>query len=290
MQPYTYLTLDLETKGGRPEDAERAMRMHWKPASNWKPATIGERYLEMLAKKQERLALIDGSEVISIALRSDSEARVLHCLYLHAPNPQTGAMIEGFATQRDMLVALRALIDACVTPDTHLVGHNIRDFDLPKLRMAYLREGLRLPLCLASDEQPIFDTMQVWGRRFSANRDCFVSVADVCEELGIETHKDLVDGSQVDGLYAEGKFDTIIKYNLLDVLVEHEMFRRMTGQNSDVEGQRSKVEGGQPAKPAALPASPSPESSDPNLQPVGTIADLPPVEPPAKPKSKRKVE
>lgn len=283
MQPYAYLTLDLETKGGRPEDAERAMRMHWKPASNWKPATIGERYLEMLAKKQERLALIDGSEVISVALRSDSEARVLHCLYEHAPNAASGAMIEGFKTQRDMLVALRVLLNTRVSHETHLVGHNIRDFDLPKLRMVYLREGLTLPLCLAADDQPLFDTMQVWGRRFSSNRDCFVSVADVCEELGIDNHKDLVDGSQVDGLYAEGKFDTIIKYNLLDVLTEHEMFRRMTGQNDDA---------ATPPVRQAAPATSEP-ASDPSLQPVGastTVAELPPAEAPAKPKSKRKVE
>lgn len=235
MNTLTWLTLDIETAGGRPEDAERDMRMNWAPSSSWKADTIGKRYLEMLDKKRERLGLIDGSGIISIALRSNPEAaqtRVLHCLYDSPAANAGGALIEGFKSERDMLLALRGLLDMQVAPETTLVGHNVQDFDLPKLRMAYLRSGLKLPACL-SGFQPVYDTMREWGKRFSATRDPFVSVADVLEVLGIQHHKQLIDGADVEQLYAEGKHDLLIKYNLLDVLAEDELFRRMTGQLED---------------------------------------------------------
>lgn len=275
MQLFNWLTLDIETIGGRPEDAERDMRMNWAPNPTWKPDTIGKRYLEMLEKKRERLALIDGSRVVSVALRSNPEAaqtRVLHCLYVHDANAVGGALIEGFATEREMLAALRALLGAHVGDQTTLVGHNIADFDLPKLRMAYLRNGLALPACLAGD-QDIFDTMRVWGRKFSATRDPFVSLADVFEILGVESHKDLVDGSQVDQLYAEGKHDLLIKYNLLDVLAEDELFRRMTGQLDDAAaGAAAGVVGAPALKTSDSPdvAAPvDPEPTDPAQAELG---------------------
>lgn len=236
--PYATLALDIETAGGRPEDAERDMRTNWSPSPNWKAETIGNRYLEMLEKKKERLALIDGSAVISDALIGvdSTGARSIGCfhsLYSHEPKRVEAADVFGFVSERDALYAKRTMLDANCDPDTCLVGHNIIEFDLPKLRMAYLRHGLQLPHVLASQYQPVFDTMREWGKRFSATRNPFISVADVLEVLGIESHKSLVDGSQVEQLYKDGRHDTIIKYNLLDVIVEHDLFLRMTGQHPD---------------------------------------------------------
>lgn len=228
--PYLYLTLDIETRAGRPEDAERDMRMNWAPSAAWKDETIGKRYHEMLDKKKERLALIDGSHVISIALKSDVDAAVIHCMRAEQPHPLAEARVQGFDTERDMLTALRYVFDTMCDEHTVLVGHNIRDFDLKKLRMAYARNGLRIPAVLGNE---VFDTMREWGFRFSATNDPFVSVADVCEVLGIPHHKNLVDGSQIEQLWAAGQFDTIINYNLLDVRTEHDLFLRMTGQNQD---------------------------------------------------------
>lgn len=239
--PYTTLTIDIETVAGRPEDAERDMRMNWSPTPNWKPDTIGKRYLEMLDKKKERLALIDGSRVISAAVLGVNEfgARSIGCfhsLYAHEPHRMESADIYGFATEREMLIALRTVFDTQCGPEACLVGHNVIEFDLPKLRMAYLRNGLNLPGALADQSQPVFDTMREWGKRFSSNRNPFVSVADVLEVLGMDSHKGVIDGSQVEQLYAASKHDTIIKYNLLDVIAEHDLFLRMTGQSGDREG------------------------------------------------------
>lgn len=264
--PYEWLTIDLETIAGRPDSAERWMRQNWSPNNNWKPATVGERYFEMLASKREKLALLDGAPVVCIGLRSESELRCLHSMYAHPPKQAHGALIEGFGSQREMLVALRTLLDARVAAATQIAGHNILQFDLRKLRFAFLQEGLRLPKCLSAHEQATFDTMKEFCNRYSMEGGIMVALDDVLEAFGLPTHKDVVTGADVGKLHAEGKFDLIIQYTILDVLAESDVYKRMTGRSVDEAPRQAPiaqppsdpqlVSVGAPAVPAAAPEAP----------------------------------
>jgi len=230
-QFYEWLALDIETTDGRPEHAERWMRMNWSPTPSWKDETIGKRYRELLEKKKQKLALLDESPIILVTLVSnENELRAIHCMYEHQPKNMFGALVEGFATQAEMLAALRNLLDAKVFNDTTIVGHNIKHFDLNKLRWANLRESLRLPVALQL-KMPIYDTMLEYGRRFSLNRNPYIALDDVLELLEMDSHKKVMSGADVPDLYRAGKYDTIIQYGLLDVLDEAEVFLRMTGQS-----------------------------------------------------------
>lgn len=230
---YKYLILDIETRDGSPDEVERWMRTCWKPANNWKPETIGARYQEMYAKKLEKLALMDNAPICSIALKSDTETRCIHALYAHAPRQIGAALIEGYASEREMLVALRNLCDRALDANTILAGHNVRHFDLAHMRLRYLANGLRLPLCLVNPEQPVFDLMREYCSRFSHNSEIMVAMGDVLEALKLDNHKQIVDGADIGELIKAGKFDTVIQYNLLDVLAEEDVFKRMTGQAQD---------------------------------------------------------
>ena len=108
--PYIHFCLDIETANSEPTEAERWMRQAWAPAANWKPATIGERYLEMLAKKKERLALLDTSPIIAVGIKTDRDLRCLHSMRQAEPILEAG-LVEGFGTEREMLSALRNLLD-----------------------------------------------------------------------------------------------------------------------------------------------------------------------------------
>lgn len=228
--PYGYCVLDIETGNGRPEGAEHWMRVNWSPSPNWKAETIGKRYLEALERKRERMALLETAPIICVALKSDTELRCLHAMGAHDPRVvEGGGLVEGFGDMAGMLLALRCLLDAMMEPEAPLVGHNIRGFDLPRLRLAYLRNGLRLPVCLAQQNQATFDTMLEYGRRFGGGRDAFVSLDDVLEAFGLESHKGLIDGKDVPTLHAAGQAATIVRYAMLDVLAEAEVFERMTG-------------------------------------------------------------
>ncbi|RMF87704.1 MAG: hypothetical protein D6741_20235, partial [Planctomycetota bacterium] len=229
----------------------------------WKAATIGSRFLEAYEKKKERLALLDTAPIISVAIRTEADCRVIH----HLPVDETqvaGAALERTDDQEAMLRRVRDYLDQC-TPDTVLIGHNIRHFDLPKLRHAMLRHGIRLPQCLVDRDQPLFDTMIEWNR-YTLDERPMVSLCEVLDACGLPNHKQLIDGAFVPDLYEQGEHLAILTYAVVDVVAEWTLFLRMTGQ----EGDRPL-----PAKPPVMdnsPGNPTP------ICPAATIAgriDLP---------------
>lgn len=59
-----------------------------------------------------------------------------------------GWPVVACSDERSLLLALRAWLDSGTSPATTVVGHNLRAFDLPKLRHAFVRHGLKLPAIL----------------------------------------------------------------------------------------------------------------------------------------------
>lgn len=228
-----WLAVDIETAGGRPEDAEAWMRQQWEPSKAWKPETIGNRYLEMLGKKVERLALLDASQIIVVTVRTPLETVAVHCMKASAIEQVEGAFVQGYATEAEMLVALRGFMMARADDSTVICGHNIVSFDLPRLRGAFLRNGIQLPSQLARPDLPLFDSMREFTRRFSADTEqgAMISLNDLLERIGMASHKKLIDGADVPKLYQDGQHDVLIRYALLDVVTESEVFLRMTGRS-----------------------------------------------------------
>lgn len=229
--PTAWVAIDIETAGGRPEDAEEWMRRNWEPSAKWKPETIGARYLEMLAKKTERLALLDASQIIAIGIRTPVELGLFHSMQAAPPSTVEGSFVQGFVGERQMLAAFRAFTSTRTSEETLLVGHNIGHFDLPRLRLAFLRNGLQLPAVLAADGQPVFDTMREFCRRFSADSDSngMISLDALLAKIGLPSHKDVASGADVPGMFAAGAFDAIVRYCLLDVATEAIVFERLAG-------------------------------------------------------------
>lgn len=233
--PFAFLALDIETANGRPDEAERHMRLTWSPSSKWKALTIGERYLDAEETWKGKLALLDTAPIVVVSLQTESELRCLHALGAAPPHEVHGGVVEGFGSMREMLIALRTGLDARVGPETPLVGHNIVEFDLPKLRHAYVRSGLRLPVCLRDRDQPVYDCMVEFVRRFCVGRSrIMVSLSDLLDELRLPNHKREMDGSQVPRLVEEGRVDELVAYALRDAAIEAELYRRMSGMGEDV--------------------------------------------------------
>jgi hypothetical protein len=247
-QPYAHVCLDIETGNADPAEAERWMRLYWSPSPGWKPETIGNRYLEALEKKKERLALLDASPILCVSIKTDRDLRCLHAMGRQEPRLVGGGLVEGFASERDMLKALRNLLDSRADEGTAIIGHNLRDFDLPKLRTAFLRNRLNIPVALVSRELPIFDTMKEFYYGFTLlEKQPFISLEDLAENFGLAHHKDVSDGETIAALHAAGRVDDIVAYAMLDVLLEYDLFRRMTGQAGDEEHSPQ-------AAPQAVPA------------------------------------
>lgn len=232
-----WLAIDIETVAGRPEELERHLRLFYAPPANMKtPEAIGRNWIAFRDTKSEKQGLLDSARVIVVSLATPEETRVLHCLREEEirQHPSGLGWIEGFETRRQMLLALRAGLDALVGPETVLVGHNIRGFDLPRLRWSYQAERLRMPPALAG-EPPTFDTMREYGRRFSMVDRPFIALADLLELFGLPNHKGELDGSRIQEYFEAGRFEEILTYALQDAAVEANLYLRMTGQVDDDE-------------------------------------------------------
>jgi len=227
IMPPGYVVLDIETIAGDPSDAEMWMRRAWKPTATWKPETIGSRWLDALEVKKEKLALMDGSPIISVALQTESDRRCIHWLECDEA-AINGASLMRVISEAEMLKEVRLLLDM-VSPETILAGHNIRGFDLPRLRRAYLKHGLRVPMCLAWRDQPFFDTMREWCR-YSVDDRLFVPLSECLDAAGLPNHKAETSGEDVGRLYSERKYKDLLTYAVQDVVAETALFLQMTGQ------------------------------------------------------------
>jgi len=226
-----YVVLDIETVAGCPDDAEAAFLRVFCPNPNWKAATIGERYLDALQQRRERLALLDSSPLITVALATDTDCRILHWLPVES-SALYGVPLERYSSERMMLARLRDYLESC-SDTTLFVGHNIVGFDLPRLRLRYLTNGLRIPRPLTNTHQPVYDTMLVWTDLFSIEGAKFISLHDCLEIARLPSHKTIVSGADVQRLYDAGEYLTLLLYAILDVLAERALFLCMTGQSDD---------------------------------------------------------
>jgi hypothetical protein len=218
--------IDIETISCDPVEAEEWARVHWSPAANWKPETIGQRYLDAIAKKKERLALLDKAPILSVCIGTESEIRLFHWCDCSTPNIGTAA-IERHPDEGAMLNAVRDWLSRCDS-DTILNGHNIKGFDLRKLRNRMMGNGIRPPDCFLERGQRVFDSMLEWSR-YTLNDSQFVALSEILDTLHIPNHKASCNGGMVQELYEAKRFDELLTYAVLDVVAEYAVFCRLAG-------------------------------------------------------------
>ncbi len=110
-------------------------------------------------------------------------------------------------------------VSALGEPVTY-VGHAISSFDLPFIRQRAIVHRRKAPLSLRKawaakpwDTEHVGDTMLAW----SPDRDKRISLDRLCRLLGIPSPKaGGVDGSQVYGLWQQGRLQEIADYCALE--------------------------------------------------------------------------
>lgn len=236
LKPANWICIDIET-GDAPEEAIQAAIDAWKPPKNWKPETVEKNRAEHAAKAWEKAALLDASPILCVVAKTDVAGSVFNGMDTTSGVP--GWDNHPCGTERGMLVALRSWLDRTTTPETVIVGHNIRGFDLPKIRNAYIRNGLRLPEILKprlrdEEKAETVDTMSLYKAFSMENRDnLFISLDTVAAGLGIERPKQIIDGSQVPKLHKEGRYEPILIYCAIDTATTARAWQLMTGQVGD---------------------------------------------------------
>lgn len=232
LSPAHWVVLDIET-GHAPESAIQDALASWKAPKNWKTETVEAKRSVAAEGIREKIALLDAAPIICAGVRSSDQGAVM----FNGMGDPGIVMLEGWsietaADERGMLVALGRWLDCIAGPDTSLVGHNVRGFDLPKLRNAYVRHRLALPLCLKprvfGDAQPVVDTMSLFKSFSSEHRDDFaVSLDVVCAAFGVPRPKQYMTGADAPRLHAEGRYAEVLTYCAIDIDATAEVYRLM---------------------------------------------------------------
>jgi predicted PolB exonuclease-like 3'-5' exonuclease len=109
-----------------------------------------------------------------------------------------------------------------------IVGHNVLDFDLLFILQRSIINGVRpsrdIPFARFKD-WPVFDTMQEWCKWSFRGK---VSLAALCEALGIPVKQTGLDGSKVYDYYMAGRLEEIYEYCKSDVVAAREVYKRLT--------------------------------------------------------------
>ncbi|MBR4429035.1 MAG: hypothetical protein IKS78_06735 [Clostridia bacterium] len=256
-QSCRHICLDLETSAA-PESAVQTTMRFWKaPATTKDPEKIEAARQKAEAKFREKSAVLDGAPIGCIVAASESGTAVFSCV---KNTPKTLAALPAVKViyapdERGMLIHFRAWLDSHGGPDTVLIGHNIKHFDLPKLRNAYITHRLQLP-ALLQGANPVYDTMKEYLHGFTTEHegDRFVKLAEIQAKFGLQEYKDKMDGAEAARLIALGQdTDKVLAYCWLDTMTTYQAFLHMTGQMPD--------EAPQPK--ADIPEQPQPKAEQP---------------------------
>lgn len=234
-----WLVLDIET-GDAPAEAVAAALEAWKAPSNVKDvAKIEARKQEAAAKLADRAALLDASPILCVALQSDRARLVLNGMDHSAPSID-GWPVVPCGDERGLLLALRVWLDANTGPETVIVGHNVRSFDLPKLRHAYVRHGLKLPAILKprlkdEDRTEVVDTAALFKAFSMEHRDDFCPSLDVvAASFGIPRPKQHMSGADCPRLFREGQIATVLTYCCIDTTTTCRAYQLMISIAADL--------------------------------------------------------
>lgn len=229
-----HFCFDLETGHADKADILRKMK-NYAPKNVKDPEKIRAKKIEAFKKTKEKDALLDSSPIVCLAVATNAGNALFECIKNQCP-PKTikdvSAEIHHYDGEKEMLLGLAEWMTPRVTAQTVLVGFNIRGFDLPKLRSAFIRQRVPLPDALIPGVNEIYDVMKNFTSYYSTEyyRQEFVKLREVLECFKLPTYKEVVTGAMVPDLAEQGQSEVILSYNYLDAVATYQAFLLMTGQ------------------------------------------------------------
>lgn len=238
----SYAVIDVET--GDPPNLKELVRLEmeeWEPKGNVTNADkIRDQKEAAEIKKMEKGALMDDAPICTIAIYNDGHGACLSA----APGGEgriksrdhENAFIYRDGSEEKMLIHLRDMLDnICTVPTdttegTMIMGHNIINFDLPRMRLRCATNRIKIPeiLCcgIGSQDQklsPAFDTMRIFHNFYSCKDNWYISLERVCNLLGVESPKNGFGGADVPVAWKAKKYSKVEEYCLGDAKAEEQI-------------------------------------------------------------------
>jgi hypothetical protein len=240
-----FFVFDVESMNPPPEEMKRLeadFLEDWEPNGNVKdPEKIEAAKANALLKFRDKAALLDAAPVSMVGLMFAEHVYLLHGLKREKPKwfgkRERNVSIEGFKDERSLIDAVYSVLEKETTEKMQGVGHNIFGFDLAKLRLAGVRNGLVLPDALRvvmdeeEDRRRYVDTMSLYCKYFCKRGELFITQDRMLERLGIESLlKGVATGADVPRLLEAGKINEVATKLLADLVGVRDAFLRMTGR------------------------------------------------------------
>jgi hypothetical protein len=232
LTPAKFVALDIETGNAPAEAVENAVD-NWKAPKNWKPETVENKRAEMAERKRDKAALLDASPILCIACRTDNNSTIFHSM--GETDLKINWTVSDHGTEKEMLSAFRQWADSIITTDTVIAGHNLIGFDLPKIRNAFIRHRLKLPMFLLPQLRgeignDIIDTMKLAKAYTMEHRDTLmISLDTLADILNIERPKQAMSGAEVPAAHERGEFAPILIYCCIDTETTAQAAQLMLG-------------------------------------------------------------
>ncbi len=249
-----HICFDIET-GNPEEEAIQIVEQDLKPAGNCKTAEAQQKNLEgQRAKIREKAALLDNAPIACMAFVTERERVLFHHTGAPWGKYKVPKRLKGLADvelvcakdERAMLADLRAWLEPRAVADrvegqqdpSLLIGHNVKGFDLPHLRFAYVRQRLVAPPVLWPEARAtgveVFDTMKSFVYDYSNWYDVpFIGLDKVSALMGLPGYKQRISGADVPKYVAEGKFEEVAIYNVIDALQTYRIFLGLANLSGD---------------------------------------------------------
>jgi DNA polymerase elongation subunit (family B) len=216
-----YLHLDIETLPTSDPDEIARLVAEIEAPSNYKdPDKIAAYRAEKAASVVAKTSL-DGAVgrvcCIGFAVGDDDVSSWTIADNIHGDEDEKTLLNDFFASVAERVKNREPAV--CV------VGHRVADFDLRFILQRAIVLDVKLPDWFPRNPKPwsseVFDTMTAFaGGKGTISQD------KLCRSLGLAGKGD-VDGSQVAGLWAEGKYEVVREYCADDVRRQREAFRRI---------------------------------------------------------------
>lgn len=234
-----HFCFDIETGNASQEDINTKAQEAKIPAKAKTEEDISKAKIEAYNKAVEKSALLDRAPITVLAAATEAGNVVWNCIPDPCPvstMPGLNGEIRNFKSERDMLVDLREWLTQRTSILTEIIGFNSRNFDLPKLRNAYIRHKLQLPAIFVPGINPHYDVMREYLRNYTTefNGQLFVKLKTVQSRFGLPEYKEYISGADAPKLAAEGKSKLVIPYCYMDTITTYLAYKFMTGQIEDV--------------------------------------------------------
>lgn len=134
---------------------------------------------------------------------------------------------------RDFYQSTKTILDKTVNPSHHLAAYSGLMFDFPVLMKRFLINKLPLPAMLDTDGRAPWTLPYLVDPKNAYKGTSFdgaISLALLCEVLGVPSPKNDIDGSQVRNVYYEDNdINRIAKYCCQDIYRLCEVYLRLKG-------------------------------------------------------------